>query len=760
MNLKNLLTSDEHDDLESITNAGLTTQDQTVRRPGNIDIDELMAGCTDPVKLIVCELTRDQVDSLVSAERNYALGLRIILLRTLLRTQAANSMLTTSGFGINRVLEFLGFSNYARCAKERTFAEMRVALSGVLNEWAAEFGQASWFPSSLQTNLENLAEVVDLSETDKTLFGFAVLLHAEPLLEHCTDLMGSELSGLSVHIPLAQILDIPTAEIESALSQESKLHSSGLLTVDCRGRFYLKQILDLLTPSFHARMTVRQKDIRNVVAGFVKPASAANLGSANYEYVSDFCALVRDYLQATLASNKKGANILIHGAPGTGKSQFARAVASDIGVNLMEISPTNLAGDAITPMRRRRSYGIAQAFYCTTGYMLLFDEIEEVVAAEGFDHSAEDATIAQKSSLNALLENNHTPAIWITNDISEFDPAYIRRFDICIEMPVPPLSVRLHMLKDAFTDKAQVSYALLKSIARNDAVTPALIQQAARVTSMVSGDHGQPEREKLLVSLLNEKLRAQQLPALNYKPNEMVFKKAFDPALVNCQVDLAGVMQALRDNNSARMCLYGPPGTGKTAFGKWVAQELEVPHMVLTASTLLSKFVGGTEKNIARAFAAAKRDGAVLQFDEVDTFLTDRRQADRGYEMSRVNEMLVQMESFDGVFIASTNLVDHLDEASLRRFDMAVTFDFITHDAASIFFRHACKALDLQGDQANALARLSGLHCLTPGDFDQVLRRARLTGMKDEHALIDALEDAVALKKSTPRTSIGFLKAT
>jgi len=143
MNLKNLLTSDEHDDLESITNAGLTTQDQTVRRPGNIDIDELMAGCTDPVKLIVCELTRDQVDSLVSAERNYALGLRIILLRTLLRTQAANSMLTTSGFGINRVLAFLGFSNYARYAKERTFAEMRVALSGVLNEWAAEFGQAS-----------------------------------------------------------------------------------------------------------------------------------------------------------------------------------------------------------------------------------------------------------------------------------------------------------------------------------------------------------------------------------------------------------------------------------------------------------------------------------------------------------------------------------------------------------------------------------------------------------------------------------------
>ena len=118
---------------------------------------------------------------------------------------------------------------------------------------------------------------------------------------------------------------------------------------------------------------------------------------------------------------------------------------------------------------------------------------------------------------------------------------------------------------------------------------------------------------------------------------------------------------------SGRLCLYGPPGTGKTAYGRWLAEQLDMPLLVKRASDLMSMYVGQNEKNIALAFNEAANDGALLLIDEVDGFLQDRKGAQRGWEVSLVNEMLAQMESFPGVLIASTNLMEGLDTAGLRR---------------------------------------------------------------------------------------------
>lgn len=91
-------------------------------------------------------------------------------------------------------------------------------------------------------------------------------------------------------------------------------------------------------------------------------------------------------------------------------------------------------------------------------------------------------------------------------------------------------------------------------------------------------------------------------------------------------------------------------------------------------------WVGGTEQNIANAFREAAREKAVLLIDDVDGFLLDRRTASHSWEITGVNEMLTQMETFDGVFIASTNLVDNLDQATLRRFDLKAKLDFLQAD--------------------------------------------------------------------------------
>ena len=107
-------------------------------------------------------------------------------------------------------------------------------------------------------------------------------------------------------------------------------------------------------------------------------------------------------------------------------------------------------------------------------------------------------------------------------------------------------------------------------------------------------------------------------------------------------------------------------------------------------------WVGGTEKNIAECFRQAETDGAILLIDEIEGFLQDRREARHSWEITGVNEMLTQMESFPGIFIASTNLRDNLDQAALRRFDMKIKFDYLLPHQSRTLLESYCDTLHLE----------------------------------------------------------------
>jgi AAA+ superfamily predicted ATPase len=127
-------------------------------------------------------------------------------------------------------------------------------------------------------------------------------------------------------------------------------------------------------------------------------------------------------------------------------------------------------------------------------------------------------------------------------------------------------------------------------------------------------------------------------------------------------------------------------------------------------------------------FDEARDDDAVLLLDEADSFLRDRRGAQRSWEVTQVNELLTQMEDFQGLFICATNLLDELDEASLRRFDLKIKFGFLQPDQAWILFRQTLKQ---HGSALKAAkkwkSRLADVDNLTPGDFATVVRQNRLT---------------------------------
>ena len=147
--------------------------------------------------------------------------------------------------------------------------------------------------------------------------------------------------------------------------------------------------------------------------------------------------------------------------------------------------------------------------------------------------------------------------------------------------------------------------------------------------------------------------------------------------VLNTNYSVESICEGLKQHHEARICLYGPSGTGKTAFGKHIAEILDLPLLSKRASDIVSPFIGMTERNMADMFIEAKEENAVLMLDEADSFLSNRQQAQRQWEVSAVNEMLTQLEAFDGIFIASTNFMETIDSAAMRRFDIKLKFDYM-----------------------------------------------------------------------------------
>lgn len=202
---------------------------------------------------------------------------------------------------------------------------------------------------------------------------------------------------------------------------------------------------------------------------------------------------------------------------------------------------------------------------------------------------------------------------------------------------------------------------------------------------------------------------------------------------------------------------YGPPGTGKTAFGRWLAEKIGAPLHVKRISDILSPYVGMSEKRLAKAFREAATDQAVLMLDEVDSFLQSRAGARHSWEITQVNEMLTQMESFDGVFIASTNLMDNLDPAALRRFDLKVCFGYLKPTQASGLLESYCRLLGLDSPDPLQIARLTSVSNLTPGDFAAIARRHGFSPLVAPSQFIDALIADAHFKDDRDRRSIGFV---
>ena len=256
------------------------------------------------------------------------------------------------------------------------------------------------------------------------------------------------------------------------------------------------------------------------------------------------------------------------------------------------------------------------------------------------------------------------------------------------------------------------------------------------------------------------------LKAVDERPVE--FKKAkkgsiqlpYRTDLINCDTDIEHLTKNLRPGSSVRICSFGPPGTGKTAWARHLAEKLKQPLMIKRAADILDKYVGETEKNIDAIFKEAATTRSVLMLDEMDSFLPDRRNATRSWEVSQANQFLTAMEEYEGILICSTNLRDNLDPATMRRFDFKITFDYLKPDQACevAFDLLELLKVELSKDGRGQLrAALTGMN-LCHGDFAVLLRRYSALKIKpDVRQIIADLKWEGSFRERETSRPIGFL---
>ena len=176
----------------------------------------------------------------------------------------------------------------------------------------------------------------------------------------------------------------------------------------------------------------------------------------------------------------------------------------------------------------------------------------------------------------------------------------------------------------------------------------------------------------------------------------------------------------------------GPPGTGKTLAAQIMANRLGIDLYRIDLSSVVSKYVGETEKQLEQIFTEASESNAILFFDEADSIFGKRSEvkgAHDRYANIEVSYLLQRMEEYDGVAILATNLRANLDEAFTRRLQFIVNFPFPDEE----YRRKIWKVLMPPG-----LPRVDDL------DFDVMADRFKLSGGSIRNIIVSAAYFAAA----------------
>ncbi len=639
----------------------------------------------------------------------------------------------------------------------------------------------------VEKNIDALAGLLQLNKAERALLLYGTLARYQRDLRSI--LVEFKVNNApEAYAAIAQVAGVNASEVGEALRAGSRLERIGLVE-NLISEHNITDLADLMKVSEKLPPVLMReyRDQAELMAVFTRPSSKSALTMSDFSFVEDDTRVLCRLLGNAVARKEAGVNVLLYGPPGTGKTELAKVVAQAAGLELFEVEYADRDGNSLSGRDRYRSLQIAQVFLKGSAQSaLLFDEVEDVfppISSEAAQLLARAEQVAAPSGgsvngkawVNQILESNTVPTIWVTNRIEQIDPAFRRRFAYHLELKSPPPGAREGVVRKTL-EGVEVSDAFVAKLTARKGLTPAQIRTAVRFAGLVGTDLAEsvPVEGATAVSdsveaspvekLIERQLKNADL-ALGTRTDAHPARRMvtqYDLSMLNIEsrFDIPRIVEALKARGHGSLCFYGAPGTGKTALGEHIAAALEKPLIIKQASDLMSKYVGETEQQMAAMFREAESEKAVLLLDEADSFLQDRRGAQRTYEVTEVNEMLQGMERYNGIFVCTTNLLDRLDQAALRRFTFKIKFKPLTPAQREKMFEVEALAGDATLLTAEIRSRLALMDQLCPGDFAAVKRQSVI--LDAELGALEFLEQLEAEHRIKPEVresrGMGFLQ--
>lgn len=589
-----------------------------------------------------------------------------------------------------------------------TFCRMLTAL---VDDYRKSLDGADFSGEFFPQKLEELKRTFSLSVFETEVLLVFIFLHNELLTiedrhQHCTN----EADKITF---VAKCLNCDTANVLQTVFESEKLRRYQCLDND----------LDLNCHIYGFFTGINNTPLIN---RFFKQQKTEVLPWEFYgELATRHGAILKEIIRA--GKGKSNVNILLYGAPGTGKTSFAGTLAAELGLNCYFINQNSVDDKNAdsSPEYRFCALQICSNQVDSAHSLIVVDEADDMLRSTFLRFGSSGR--GDKGMLNSVLDNIKTPTIWITNTpAGALDESSRRRFDYSIRFD--PLSS---------TQRLAIWNNNVKKMQLEELFNPAMLEEFSKRYAVSAGgitltlqNVARLAPAKNEVAALVDRLLVPHCELLEIPTSLPKFAPARDYSLkglnIKGEISLERIITAVRNFQNApdggmdrprmNLLLSGAPGTGKTEFVKYLGKELDTRVTVKMGSDLLSMWVGETEQNIRQAFAQAEAEHAILFFDEIDGLLRSRELANQSWEVSQVNELLHQMENFSGVMIGATNFTANLDAAVLRRFTFKLEFDFLDESGKLFFFERMFQTVLSETEKR----RLAAIPYLTPGDFRTV----------------------------------------